>query len=137
MSYYRLTEYIKYKAEWEGIPVLAIPEYNTSKTCHRCGKEGKRVSQGLFKCPNCGLEYNADLNGAINIAKLSLGYMLGDGGDLTRPLTPHEGVELACGRKTSIPESGESPRFSGESVKGKMLRFRFSPLCSISSYHRC
>ncbi|MCQ5374461.1 MAG: transposase [Candidatus Methanomethylicia archaeon] len=27
-----------------------------------------RKSQGLFICPHCG-EYNADLNGAINIAK--------------------------------------------------------------------
>jgi len=40
-----------------------------------------RKTQGLFICPHCG-EYNADLNGAINIAKKferSLGYMLLDG----------------------------------------------------------
>ena len=115
MPYCRLTRYIRYKAEWEGIPVLIIPEYNTSKICHRCGGKGKRLSQGLFKCPNCGLEYNADLNGAINIAKLSLGYMLRGGGTLTCPLTPHEGVEAVRGRQTSTPESGESP-LSGESV---------------------
>jgi len=113
MPYYRLTEYIKYKAEWEGIPVLVIPEYNTSKTCHRCGKEGKRVSQGLFKCPNCGLEYNTDLNGAINIAKLSLGYMLRDGAELTQPLTPHEGVELACGLKPPSPKAENLPASAG------------------------
>jgi len=109
MPYYRLTQYIKYKAEWEGIPVLVIPEFNTSKMCHRCGEKGKRVSRGLFKCPNCGLEYNADLNGAINIAKLSLGYILRDGGALTHPLTPHEGVEAVCDHQAPTPESGESP----------------------------
>jgi len=116
MPYYRLTQYIKYKAEWEGIPVLAIPEFNTSKTCHRCGEKGKRVSQGIFKCPNCGLEYNADLNGAINIAKLSLGYMLRGGAELTQPLTPHEGVEAVCDHQAPTPKSGESPHLSEESV---------------------
>lgn len=30
----------------------------------------------LFKCRNCGLEYNRDLNGAINIGNRLLGYML-------------------------------------------------------------
>jgi len=117
MPYHRLTQYIRYKAEWEGIPVLIIPEFNTSKICHRCGEEGRRVSQGLFKCPNCGLEYNADLNGAINIAKLSLGYTLRDRGALTHPSTPHEGVEAARGRQASTPESGESPCLSTGTVK--------------------
>lgn len=68
MPYYRLTKFIEYKAAWKGVPVFKINERGTSHTCHRCGGEGRRVSQGLFKC-SCGLEYNADLNGAINIAK--------------------------------------------------------------------
>lgn len=69
MPYYRLTQMITYKAEWEGVPVIKINERNTSKICHNCGEKGKRPFQGLFKCHNCGIEYNADLNGAINIAK--------------------------------------------------------------------
>jgi len=116
MPYYRLTQYIMYKARWEGIPVLLVPEYYTSRTCHRCGARGERITQGLFKCPNCGLEYNADLNGAINIAKLSLGYMLGDGGALTHPSTPHEGVGEACGHEPPTLENGESPYLSRGSV---------------------
>ncbi|MHA1596854.1 MAG: zinc ribbon domain-containing protein [Candidatus Asgardarchaeia archaeon] len=49
-----------------------------------------QLSEGDFspasvKCQNCGLEYNADLNGAVNIVKLSLGYILRDGGALTHP----------------------------------------------------
>ena len=69
MPYYKLTQMITHKAQWEGIPILKVNERDTSKTCHRCGNVGKRRVQGLFLCPNCGLEYNADLNGAINIAK--------------------------------------------------------------------
>ena len=79
MPYYRLTQLIIYKAQWTNVQVIKVSERNTSKTCHNCGSKGKRPSQGLFKCPNCGLEYNADLNGAINIAKRSLGYMPSDG----------------------------------------------------------
>ena len=75
MPYYRLTQMITYKSLWEGIPIYKVNEKNTSKTCHRCGAGGKRPFQGLFKCPNCGLEYNADLNGAINIAKWFSSYM--------------------------------------------------------------
>ena len=69
MPYYRLTQMIRYKAIWEEIPIYTIKENNTSKTCHRCRSLGKRPVQGLFQCPTCRLEYNADLNGAINLAK--------------------------------------------------------------------
>ncbi|MCQ5374371.1 MAG: RNA-guided endonuclease TnpB family protein [Candidatus Methanomethylicia archaeon] len=81
MPYYRLTKMIEYKTTLVGIPVITTSEAYTSKTCHICGCEGKRKTQGLFICPHCG-EYNADLNGAINITKKferSLGYMPLDG----------------------------------------------------------
>ncbi|MCS4541662.1 MAG: transposase, partial [Euryarchaeota archaeon] len=47
-----------------------------SITCHKCGAKGVRIKR-LFKC-SCGLEYNADLNGAINIANRFLDYMFGN-----------------------------------------------------------
>ncbi|MHC1610024.1 MAG: RNA-guided endonuclease InsQ/TnpB family protein [Candidatus Methanospirareceae archaeon] len=77
MPYYRLSKMIEYKAMLRGIPVITTSEAYTSRTCHICGCEGKRKTRGLFVCPHCG-EYNADLNGAINIAKKferALGYM--------------------------------------------------------------
>lgn len=77
MPYYKLGQMIKYKAEMLGIAVITTNEAYTSKTCHICGNEGKRRTQGLFVCPVCG-EYNADLNGAINIGKKTerdVGYM--------------------------------------------------------------
>ena len=40
---------------------------NASKTCHRCGHVAQ-VKGGTFRCPSCGIEYNRDLNAAINIA---------------------------------------------------------------------
>ena len=89
MPYYRLAKMIEYKAMLRGIPVVAMSETYTSKTCHICGCEGARKTQGLFVCPHCG-EYNADLNAAINIAKRferALGYMPLAGAEVNQPMT--------------------------------------------------
>lgn len=62
-----------------GVPVVFVPPAYTSKTCSRCGhvhpetdqkksyRNGKR-----FKCGHCGLEHDADINAAKNIAALGL-----------------------------------------------------------------
>lgn len=69
MSYYKLSKMIEYKARWKGILVVYVNEAYTSKNCHICNNTGKRVNQGLFKCPHCGWRGNADYNGATNIGK--------------------------------------------------------------------
>jgi len=77
MPFYRLKEYIRYKAFERGILVIEVPEYNTSKQCSRCGSlRTERPSQGLFICEDCGYQINADVNGAKNILKRAVGYML-------------------------------------------------------------
>jgi len=87
MPYYKLTQFIKYKAAWDGVAVLVISETYTSKTCHRCGSLGSRPYQGLFLCHSCGLRYSADLNGSRNILKRALGYIPSAGAALAQPLT--------------------------------------------------
>ncbi len=79
MPYHRLRRYIEHKAAWFGIPVYIVSEAHTSSRCHRCGAEGSRPSQGLFRCRACGLEYNADLNGAANLGKRFLEQRSGNG----------------------------------------------------------
>ncbi|MEW6603923.1 MAG: transposase [Thermoproteota archaeon] len=68
-------QYIRYKAALAGIKVIEVSEAWTSQTCHRCGERGQRKTQGLFACPHCNIEDNADRNAAFNIAKRGLGYM--------------------------------------------------------------
>jgi len=89
--YYELVSFIEYKASWQGISILKVNEAYTSQTCSRCGNKGLRVG-GLFECPHCGLNLNADYNGAKNIMKRALGKLHGEplsgvGAGLTQPIT--------------------------------------------------
>ncbi|MHA1434749.1 MAG: zinc ribbon domain-containing protein [Candidatus Heimdallarchaeota archaeon] len=69
--YGKLTEFIKHKCLKVGIreeQIQTIKENWTSKTCFKCrSTETVRPTQKNFQCKNCGLQYNADANGAINI----------------------------------------------------------------------
>ena len=99
--YYKLTEYIKYKAALAGIKVIEVSEAWTSQTCYRCQKRGKRKTQGLFKCDTCIREDNADRNAAFNIAKRGLGYISKLGVSVNMPRTP------------TFFKMGEATHFSG------------------------
>jgi len=73
-QYYKLTQYIKYKAALAGIKVIQVSEARTSQYCRKCYHKGVRKIQGLFTCLKCG-EENADRNAAFNIAYRALGYI--------------------------------------------------------------
>ena len=85
MPFNRLSHFIEYKAAWAGVPVIKVDEAYSSRECHICKKDGKRPSQGRFICPFCG-EYNADLNGAVNIGSRALAYMAIAGAPGIEPL---------------------------------------------------
>jgi putative transposase len=73
--FYKLAKFIEYKASWLGIPVIKVNEAYTSQRCHNCEERGLRVG-GRFFCSNCKHEYNADYNGAYNIMKRAMGYII-------------------------------------------------------------
>jgi IS605 OrfB family transposase len=67
----KLHAQIRYKAAEKRIPVETVNPRNTSKACYACGEQGSRPRQATFRCSNDGCwveEYQADVNGAINIA---------------------------------------------------------------------
>jgi putative transposase len=72
MPFARLLNSIEYNAHDAGIDVQLVEEYDTSQTGNRCACEGVRETQGRFECPECGLDDNADKNGALNIGKRAL-----------------------------------------------------------------
>jgi transposase len=53
--------------------VQLIEAYDTSRTCHRYACKGAREPQGRFECPECGLDDNADKNGALNLDRRAVG----------------------------------------------------------------
>ncbi len=79
-NYRRVTELLKFKLSlhgWEEHRILAINESLTSSCCSRCGYyHTTRPNQPTFICHTCGYNLNADLNGAKNIAKRLIKYVL-------------------------------------------------------------
>lgn len=71
-SFFQLRQFIGYKAERAGVPVIFVDPRNTSRTCPRCGcvDKANRKSQSLFSCTNvkCGYSAPADINAAVIIA---------------------------------------------------------------------
>lgn len=85
MPFSKLSQFIEYKAHWEGLQVIKVSEAYTSQTCSKCGQIGTRTN-GLFRC-SCGYQDNADRNGAINIAKRGLGQASKSGASVIMPRT--------------------------------------------------
>lgn len=73
-AFNQLRQFIAYKCEQSGIPLIVVDPRNTSRTCIACGhcaKENRR-SQSEFLCVECGFQANADYVGASNIRRKGL-----------------------------------------------------------------
>jgi IS605 OrfB family transposase len=66
-----LRRLMTYKAEAKGKVIIEVNPRHTSQRCSRCGYIHKPNRHGLsFRCRNCGLGLNADLNASRNIEVL-------------------------------------------------------------------
>ena len=64
---------LQYKCDVNRVKYKEIDECYTSKTCTRCGEINNKLrSKSIFKCPNCDLSINRDINGARNIMMLNM-----------------------------------------------------------------
>jgi putative transposase len=68
-NFFKLEQYITYKAEAKGIKIEFVDSRYTSQKCSICGyiSRSNRKSQSQFKCKECNFTLNADLNAARNI----------------------------------------------------------------------
>ena len=64
-----IRERLQEKCEERAIELVRIPSKGTGLICSVCGETGKTAVGNLFKCPHCGYEAAASLNGAKNIEK--------------------------------------------------------------------
>jgi len=72
--FYEFKRQVEYKCERKGIKFqLADRFFPSSKTCSSCGsiKKDLKLKDRAFKCENCGLQIDRDLNASINLEKLA------------------------------------------------------------------
>jgi putative transposase len=74
--------YVNDKTHLSGRECIPVKEYDTSRTCWRCGSQNtSREVQNQWECHDRGLEDNGDKNGATNIGKRAVG------NNIQRPLS--------------------------------------------------
>jgi len=86
---------LEYKTTWYGSRLVIAPRfYPSTKTCSACGhvKAEMPLGERIFRCEECGLEIDRDLNAACNLAALVAG---------SSPETQN-----ACGAEGSGQENG-------------------------------
>lgn len=72
-SWGMMRQQLAYKAAWAGRELIAVDPAHTSQTCSRCGVVDKTNRSGKeYRCGECGLAMDADLNAARNILARAL-----------------------------------------------------------------
>jgi len=74
MGFFEFKRQLEYKAILRGNKVtIADRWYPSSKTCSTCGYVNSKLTLAdrMYKCPECGLFIDRDLNAAINLEKLT------------------------------------------------------------------
>ena len=74
-KFFEFKRQIRYKCERYGIEFVEVGRfYASSKTCSKCGhvKEDLKLSDRIYKCTQCGLVIDRDLNAAINLANYKI-----------------------------------------------------------------
>ena len=70
-------EKLRTKAESLRIPIVQAPQFfASSKTCSRCGhkKTDLTLSDREYHCSSCGYSENRDINAALNLRHVAVGY---------------------------------------------------------------
>lgn len=70
-SFHQLGDFIGYKAQRAGVPIIFVDPRNTSRTCPVCGcvDKANRSTQANFSCVVCGHSGLADHIASINIGR--------------------------------------------------------------------
>ena len=75
-KFYEFKRQIAYKCQKNGIEMVEVPTfYPSSKTCSCCGciRSDLKLSDRVYRCNECGLVIDRDLNASLNLAKYQSG----------------------------------------------------------------
>jgi putative transposase len=121
-SFGEIRRQLEYKSLWAGGELVAADRFfASSKTCSCCGNKKKelKLSERIYKCDNCGLEMDRDLNAAKNLAAY-------------RPTSKSEesnacgGSEIMPKRQVPSSEAGIN-NLKNKDLSGCCYRVHFSP----------
>jgi len=74
-KWYDFRRILTYKCSMNNIELRIVSRfYPSSKTCSGCGhvKKDLKLSERIYRCPECGLEIDRDLNAAINLSRYEI-----------------------------------------------------------------
>jgi putative transposase len=102
-----------YKSNWYGSTIIDIPTfYPSSKTCSNCGvvKDKLSLSERTYKCKDCGLVLDRDLNAAINIKRYAeLEYVASGCGETLNERGDGSAGQLLVTGETTVYETLSRP----------------------------
>ena len=74
IGFYEFRRQLEYKAKWYHRTLAIVDRfYPSSKTCSKCGsiKSDLKLSDRVYKCEECGLSLDRDLNASYNLQKVA------------------------------------------------------------------
>ena len=110
MPYAKMANILTYKAHLDGRECGPVREYDTSRTCWRCGSQNtSREVQGRVECHDCGLNDNGDKNGATNIGKRAVGKNIQSPLSTVGAVVAQPETQVVLKRPTGEMEPANSP----------------------------
>ena len=111
VGFYEFRRQLEYKCQWYGSETVVVSRtFPSSKMCSQCGHRKKELSlsERVYKCEQCGLEIDRDLNAALNLVAVSLPETENACGEEVRLLADSLNLQRAASMKQEpniIPDS--------------------------------
>jgi putative transposase len=111
VGFYEFRRQLEYKCRWYGSELIVVSRtFPSSKMCSQCGHTKKELylSEREYKCEQCGLEIDRDLNAALNLVAVSLPETENACGEEVRLIADSLNLDRAASEKQEpniIPDS--------------------------------